>query len=118
MCLARVQAVCSILPSVTDIKYSIRQNEKNASMKLTRRGWLLAAGTAVLTAAERRLSEEWRRIADTTDGTVGAAILQLSSGAIVSMNGDEPFPLASVCKIPIAMNILALVDEGKLALDK
>ncbi len=32
------------------------------------------------------------------------------------MNGDDRFPLASVCKLPLAMNILALVDEGKLAL--
>jgi beta-lactamase class A len=32
------------------------------------------------------------------------------------MNGDDRFPLASVCKLPIAMNIFALVDEGKLAL--
>jgi beta-lactamase class A len=34
------------------------------------------------------------------------------------MNGDEKFPLASVCKLPIAMHMLALVDEGKLALDQ
>lgn len=32
------------------------------------------------------------------------------------MNGDDHFPLASVCKLPIAMNILALVDEAKRAL--
>jgi beta-lactamase class A len=69
-------------------------------------------------AAERGLSEEWRRIAEATDGTVGAAALHLASGALVSLNGDELFPLASVCKIPIAMNILALVDEGKLALNE
>ena len=30
----------------------------------------------------------------------------------------ERFPLASVCKLPIAMNLLALVDEGKLALNQ
>lgn len=34
------------------------------------------------------------------------------------MNGVERFPLASVCKLPMAMNILAMVDEGKLALDQ
>ena len=34
------------------------------------------------------------------------------------MNGGARFPLASVCKVPIAMHMLALVDEGKLALDE
>jgi len=37
---------------------------------------------------------------------------------LCSLNGEERFPLASVCKLPIAMNILALVDEGKLALNR
>lgn len=49
---------------------------------------------------------------------VGAAALPLSSGRMVSLNGDARFPLASVCKLPIAMNMLALVDEGKLGLDQ
>ena len=30
------------------------------------------------------------------------------------MHGDERFPLASVCKLPIAMHVLAMEDEGKL----
>jgi beta-lactamase class A len=42
--------------------------------------------------------------------------LHFTSGRLLSLNGDERFPLASVCKLPIAMNLLALVDEGKLAL--
>ena len=83
---------------------------------LSRRRCLLMFGTAISAAAERRLYDEWRRIAAATDGTVGAAALYFSSGALVSLNGDESFSLASVCKIPITMNILALVDEGKLGL--
>ena len=62
------------------------------------------------------LLENWRQIARTTDGTVGAAALHLTTGQLVSMNGDESFPLASVCKLPIAMNMLALVDERKFDL--
>ena len=53
-----------------------------------------------------------------TDGTVGAAALYLKTGQLVSLNGDERFPLASVCKLPLAMNILAMIDEGKLALNQ
>jgi beta-lactamase class A len=45
-------------------------------------------------------------------------VLWLDSGRMVSLNGDERCPLASVCKLPLAMNILALADEGKLTLDQ
>ena len=54
----------------------------------------------------------------TTVYDFGAAALHLKSGERFALNGDERFPLASVCKLPIAMNILAMVDEGKLALDQ
>ena len=86
-------------------------------MKLTRRH-LLALGTGISAAADPTLSEEWHQVAGATDGTVGAAALHLTYGRFVSLNGDERFPLASVCKLPIAMNILALVDEGKLTLNQ
>lgn len=87
-------------------------------MTLTRRRCLLALGSGIPAAAGPNLSEEWRRLAGATDGMVGAAAFHLTSGRLVSMNGDERFPLASVCKLPIAMNIFALVDEGKLALNQ
>lgn len=85
---------------------------------MRRRDFLLALGTGTAAAATKSLREEWRRIAAATDGTVGAAALHLDSGQLVSLNGDESFPLASVCKLPIAMNLLALVDEGKLTIDR
>lgn len=87
-------------------------------MKVTRRQCLWALSSSVAGAADRDLVQEWRRIAAETDGTVGAAALHLASGQMVSLHGGDLFPLASVCKVPIAMNMLALVDEGKLALDQ
>lgn len=83
----------------------------------TRRRFLSLASVAIPAAAEQSLAERWREIAATTDGTVGAAALPILSGTLTSLNGDECFPLASVCKLPIAMNILALVDEGQLAMN-
>lgn len=88
------------------------------SMKLTRRQCLWALGSSVAAGASRNLVQEWQRIATETDGIVGAAVLHLASWQMVSFNGGELFPLASVCKVPIAMNMLALVDEGKLAPDR
>lgn len=88
-------------------------------MKFTRRH-LLTLGAAGLcrAAAEDRLLDEWRLVASGIDGTVGAAALHLETGWHASLNGGERFPLASVCKLPVAMNILALIDEGKLRRDQ
>ncbi len=85
-----------------------------------RRQFLVASAAFGLQsrAQARSLEEEWREIARATDGTVGAAALWLDSGRLVSLNGDNRFPLASVCKLPLAMNILALVEEGKLKLNR
>jgi beta-lactamase class A len=66
-------------------------------------------------APTNTLADRWLQIAADTDGTVGAAALHLGSGQHVSLHGDEHFPLASVCKLPTAMHILAMVDEGKLS---
>jgi beta-lactamase class A len=77
---------------------------------------LLAAGAAEA-SAELPLVRQWRRIAAGINGTAGASALHLSSGFQASLNGAVHFPLASVCKLPIAMNMLALVEERKFYYD-
>jgi beta-lactamase class A len=84
-------------------------------MQFTRRKYLYLLGAGLSAAPANTLADNWRQIASETDGTVGAAALNLQSGLHVSLHGGERFPLASVCKLPIAMHILAMVDEGKLA---
>jgi len=86
-------------------------------MKFTRRESLGLLGAGLSRAAERPLLEEWRRIAMETDGVVGAAVLHVGSGRGVALHGSDRFPLASVCKLPIAIHILAMVGEGKCSLD-
>lgn len=44
--------------------------------------------------------------------------MHLSSLEQAGWNEDRRFPLASVCKLPMAMHYLALVDEGKYRLDQ
>ena len=85
-------------------------------MKVTRRQSLLILSAGVAAGAETPLEGQWRRIARATDGTVGVAAVHLASGEHASLHGDERFPMASVCKLPIAIHILGLVDEGKLRL--
>jgi beta-lactamase class A len=77
---------------------------------------LLVAGLSRSVISPEALEREWRQIAAQTNGIVGAAALHLKTGTVVSLNSAEKFPLASVCKVPIAMNILAMVDEGKFRL--
>lgn len=85
---------------------------------------MLASAAQVVSAANRKsslgrsLSDQWREIARSTDGVVGAAALWLDSGRTTNLNGGVPCPLASVCKLPLAMNIFALADEGRLRLDQ
>jgi beta-lactamase class A len=78
----------------------------------------LSLGAAFSASAAPAVPEEWRRIASTTDGLVGAAALHLGTGQRLALNGDARCPLASVCKLPIAMNLLALVEEGRFTLNQ
>jgi beta-lactamase class A len=86
--------------------------------RITRRQSLQLLGGGIAAAAGSPLEEEWQKIAGNSDGTVGAAALHLASRSATSLNGDRHFPLMSVCKLPIAMHMLALVDEGKLTRDQ
>jgi len=79
---------------------------------MTRRA-CLAAVAGVCAAAEDRVLTEWRRIAARVDGTVGGAALDLTTGRRIALNGADRFPMASVCKLPIAAHTMALVQEGK-----
>lgn len=54
--------------------------------------------------------------ADDSNGRIGVAAIDLSTGRTVSVLGDTPFPLASTSKIAIAATFLDQVDQGKLSL--
>src|SRR5215510_9110476 len=51
-------------------------------------------------------------------GTVGVSLIHVESGATLSVRGDERFPMASVYKLPIAIELLTQVSAGRLALDR
>lgn len=90
----------------------------NWSLNLSRRQCLgFAAAGLVSASTQRDLIERWKLIARATDGVLGVAALHIETGKHDSLNGEERFPMASVCKLPIAMNILAMVGEGKYSLN-
>jgi beta-lactamase class A len=50
-------------------------------------------------------------------GVVGVVVLDPRTGEGVSIRGDEPFPTASMIKIPILYELFLRVEEGDLGLD-
>ncbi len=64
------------------------------------------------------LQQEATRLAALLPGDLGAMIVHLESGRSVQVNADRAFPMASTMKVPVAVHILKLVDEGKLTLQQ
>ena len=56
------------------------------------------------------------RIARRVGGHVGVSAIHLESGTRISLNGERAFPMASVSKIPMALEFLHRVDEGEIRL--
>jgi beta-lactamase class A len=69
-------------------------------------------------AAEPILEREFARFDGLSGGTMGIAAIHLESGRSAWLNPDEAFPMASTYKVPIAVRLLSMVDEGELALDR
>lgn len=64
------------------------------------------------------LQAELDRITAPFDGQIGVYVLDLDSGRTASVNPQIGFPMASTVKVPVAVHILSLVDEGKLDLQR
>jgi beta-lactamase class A len=73
-----------------------------------------AAATPDLAALTARIEQ----IVRSSPGDVGVALAHIESGARLSIHGDQRFPMASVYKLPIAIEALAQVAEGKLELSR
>ena len=64
------------------------------------------------------LEHAFKRVAGASRGRIGVALIHLESGAAVHIRGHERFPMASIVKLPIAIEVLKQVVEGKLTLDR
>jgi beta-lactamase class A len=51
-------------------------------------------------------------------GTVGVCARNLATGVTVAHRADERFPLASVFKVPVMVEVMRQVDRGVLRLDE
>jgi beta-lactamase class A len=73
----------------------------------------VAASSPELRPLEQRLS--W--LLAGKSGDYGVAALDLTTGQTVSVNGNNPFPMASTVKIAVAAAYLAQVDHGRRTLE-
>ncbi len=64
---------------------------------------------ALRTAIERRLASY--------HGTAGVVVMDPNTGETLAIRGDEPFPTASIIKVPILVELFHQVEYGKLHLD-
>ncbi len=76
-----------------------------------------APALADVPAYLRPLEQQLRLIEAANPGNVGIAAIDLSTGDMVSVHGDEPFPIASTVKVAIAAQYLAQVEHGRRTLD-
>ena len=65
----------------------------------------------------RTLEQQLSYLVAANPGNVGIAALDLKTGELVSVLGDEPFPMASTVKIAVAANYLSQVEFGRRSLD-
>lgn len=67
--------------------------------------------------ALRRLEQELEHLASFSGGKVGVGAIHLESGREVYLNRSDRFPMASTYKVPMAVQLLTLVDSGRIRLD-
>ncbi len=53
-----------------------------------------------------------------TDAAVGVSATHIETGRTVSLRGGDGFPMASAVKIPFAVQLMSLVEDGKASLER
>ena len=77
-----------------------------------------ADGRQIQAVENLELRNQIGQIAAAAKGRVGVAAVVLETGATVSLNPHDHFPMQSVYKLPIGMAVMKQVDAGKVRLDQ
>lgn len=64
-----------------------------------------------------RLQRTLDSLADRHRGTVGYAVWNLETGERIARRGDDPFPTASLIKVPVLVTLHALAEQGLIGFD-
>jgi beta-lactamase class A len=85
-------------------------------------GWLILAMPLAAPAQSaqsprlERLRARLQEMSAAFPGVMGVAVRDLSTGQELSINGDRAFPMASVYKVPIMVEVFRQIDAGRFAL--
>jgi DNA-binding LacI/PurR family transcriptional regulator/beta-lactamase class A len=71
-----------------------------------------------LTAQAPALRRELEAVLRGYPGVVGVSFRNLATGESLSIRGDEPFPTASLIKLPVLVTLLDEVAKGRVRLDE
>ena len=63
------------------------------------------------------LERDLEKYAKESGGEMGVAVIHIETDRCVTLNSSDRFPMASTYKLPIAIQLLTLVDEGKEQLE-
>lgn len=69
-----------------------------------------------LAAYTNPLERQIAALAEPSQGRIGVAAIDLSTGQSISILGDQAFPMASTSKIAIVATYLEMVDQGRYSL--
>jgi beta-lactamase class A len=75
------------------------------------------APSARTSAQLSRLQSRLQELSDAFPGVIGVAVRDIKTGEEVSINGDRPFPMASVYKVPVMVEVFRQIEAGKFSLD-
>lgn len=64
-----------------------------------------------------RLKTQIEGMIRSVEGEVGVAAKHIETGEEITINGDMYFPMASVFKVPVFVEIMAQIKEGRFTLD-
>ncbi|MEW6725270.1 MAG: serine hydrolase [Bacillota bacterium] len=67
---------------------------------------------------DSKLPSQIEDILSSVDGTIGLWAQELRDGETLAWNEDEPFPAASIIKIPIMVEVFRQAQAGLLSLDR
>jgi len=64
-----------------------------------------------------RLRKQIEGVISEIEGEVGVAAKHIETGEELTINGDVYFPMASVFKVPVLVEVMAQIKEGRFTLD-
>lgn len=61
----------------------------------------------------QQIEQQICQVASLARGSMGVSAVEITTGRQISVNDDEPFPMASTYKVPIALQLLHQVSRGQ-----